>query len=101
MPASLNSGYPACKKSRSKNICVVDKFQNKKNILSKFKVKFINIKKFHLIKKIKFSRVIDTTGNVKIINLAFDNVSKNGHLIKETKTTLKDWQTMQPLKQPL
>ena len=67
--------------SGCKNICVVDKFQNKKNILSKFKVKFINIKKFHLIKKIKFSRVIDTTGNVKIINLAFDNVDKNGHLI--------------------
>lgn len=64
----------------SKGDCITDKF-NKKNFVKKLDINFIN---FNAVKKIKvgeFDNIIDTTGNTKVMELAFDLLGKNGKLM--------------------
>ena len=64
----------------SKNIYLVDKFKSKKRLIKKFNLNFLNLKQIR-DNKIKFDRVIDTTGSTKIISEAFNKVQKNGYLV--------------------
>ena len=64
----------------TKDILLVDKYEKKKK-LKEMNINFLNINKIGRLDKKKFDKIIDTTGNVKIISNAFDRVKKNGKLI--------------------
>lgn len=64
-----------------KKITIVDKFNDKKKLLKKLNINFININNIKNIFSDRFDKVIDTTGSTKVISLAFNKVKKNGFLV--------------------
>lgn len=65
-----------------KNIAIFEKFISKKKFIRKFNFNFFsNLSSKKIIYNKKFTHVIDTTGDLKVISKSFDLLSKNSELI--------------------
>ena len=60
---------------------ITDKFDKKKNLAKRIGLNFIGFKSIKKIKVGEFDNIIDTTGDTKVIELAFDLLGKNGKLM--------------------